>query len=202
MIADKKITNPGEGSHNTLLHTTQQLEQPLKQTTEASSAPEQSPVAREIAPATPEQPLATPEQISPTEQAFEEYKQVDDTKPEESPYVIRSSKTKQQPAAPAVTTKSQTVTDIEEIMASDLGSVYQTMTPQQQAKFKAKGEEVAEKIADLITHVGFTVKKVLSLIRDWLKMIPKVNKYFLEQEAKIKADELIKYATSKHSKES
>jgi len=30
------------------------------------------------------------------------------------------------------------------------------------------------------------------LIKKWLLLIPGVNKYFLEQEAKIKADEIVK----------
>lgn len=189
MTADKKTNHPGEGSHDALPHTTQQLEQPRKQSAEILATPDVQPAVE-----------TKPEQLSPTEAAFEQYKQVDDTKPDESPYVIRHAHAKSAKPIPTDDGQSKIVTDIEEIMASDLGSAYQTMTPQQQVKFKAKGEEVAKKIAELITHVGFTVKKVLSLIRDWLKMIPKVNTYFLEQEVKIKTDELIKYAKSKHSK--
>ena len=35
------------------------------------------------------------------------------------------------------------------------------------------------------------VKRVLELIYEWLKTIPGVNKFFLEQEAKIKTDEIM-----------
>jgi hypothetical protein len=35
------------------------------------------------------------------------------------------------------------------------------------------------------------VKKVRDLIIKWLRIIPGVNRYFLEQEAKIKSDRLL-----------
>ena len=35
------------------------------------------------------------------------------------------------------------------------------------------------------------VKKIFILIISWLKIIPGVNKFFLEQEAKIKADRIL-----------
>jgi hypothetical protein len=31
----------------------------------------------------------------------------------------------------------------------------------------------------------------VEIIRNWLKLIPRVNKYFLEQESKIKTDRII-----------
>jgi hypothetical protein len=41
------------------------------------------------------------------------------------------------------------------------------------------------------------VKKILALIRDWLKLIPGVNRFFLEQEAKIKTDKILLAAEEK-----
>jgi len=43
-------------------------------------------------------------------------------------------------------------------------------------------------------------RKVLHLIRDWLKIIPGINKYFLEQEAKIKTDKIIELAEQEKQK--
>ena len=37
-------------------------------------------------------------------------------------------------------------------------------------------------------------RKILKLIRSWLKLIPGVNKFFLEQEAKIKTDKIVDLA--------
>jgi hypothetical protein len=37
----------------------------------------------------------------------------------------------------------------------------------------------------------FKVKAIVDLIKKWLAIIPGVNKFFLEQEAKIKTDQII-----------
>lgn len=133
---------------------------------------------------------------SKAEQAFEQYKGVNDEHPEESPYVIKQAKSARDDDI--VQSKPQQVTDIEDIMTEDLSDLYQAMTPEEQAKFKAKGEEVAEEINSLMGKAKLTAKKVLQLIRNWLKLLPGVNKYFLEQEAKIKTEELIHYARERN----
>ena len=35
------------------------------------------------------------------------------------------------------------------------------------------------------------VKKILKLILEWLRILPGINRFFLEQEAKIKTDRII-----------
>ena len=87
--------------------------------------------------------------------------------------------------------KTEEQIQIETILSEGLESVYAELPPNRQAEFKAKGEETAKKIEKLMQSVKVKMRKVASLIRDWLKMIPGVNKYFLEQESKIKADKLM-----------
>ena len=41
------------------------------------------------------------------------------------------------------------------------------------------------------------VDKVFDLIKNWLGLIPGVNKYFLRQESKIKTDKLLKLKKEK-----
>jgi len=65
------------------------------------------------------------------------------------------------------------------------------MTPKQQKKFKTEGEETVKKINVLLRDAKVKIKKIVDLIRRWLRNIPKVNKHFLEQEAKIKADRIV-----------
>jgi hypothetical protein len=65
------------------------------------------------------------------------------------------------------------------------------LPPDQQAAFKKVGEETAEKIKGMMDSGKLKAKKVVDLIKDWLKMIPGVNKFFLEQEAKIKTDKIM-----------
>lgn len=149
--------------------------------------------------------LARPPEQRPTEAAFEQYKQIpDEQRPDESPYVIRQAATRQ-PTDQVMTDdaqKSPVQIEIENIMADGLEAPYRSMTPEQQEKFRKKGEEVAKAIENMITHVKLTARKVLHLIREWLKLIPGVNRYFLEQEAKLKTDEIMKYGREKLLKKS
>lgn len=156
-------------------------------------------VKEHLAPHGVEQPIVAPdikpktEQIAPTEQAFEQYKQVDEQKPDESPYVVKQAGRAQ---VDDVMTddvgKSPLQIKVEEVMADGLDSSYQSMTPEQQVKFRQKGEEVAKIIEELTTKLKLTARKVLHLLRSWLKLIPGINKFFLEQEAKLKTDEIMK----------
>ena len=72
------------------------------------------------------------------------------------------------------------------------------MTPVQQMQFRQKGEETASKIEKLLLDVKVKIKEVLNLLREWLKVIPGVNKFFIEQEAKIKADRILNLHEQKH----
>lgn len=80
--------------------------------------------------------------------------------------------------------------EIEKIMSEGLEDEYQQLTPQQQEKFKKAGEKTATKIQKLFKKTKFNVHKAYKLLVAWLRKIPHVNKFFLQQEAKIKADAL------------
>lgn len=94
--------------------------------------------------------------------------------------------------APVAPAKSQVLEKIEDVLEEDLEAIYFQLPPERQAEFAQKGEETATKIEGLLGHVKFKVSKILELIKNWLKLIPGVNKYFLEQEAKIKTDKILK----------
>jgi len=97
------------------------------------------------------------------------------------------------PAAPTAVapTKSPVLEKIEDVLEEDLGDIYFQMPAEKQTEFKQTGEETASKIVMLLSSVKVQVKKILELIIKWLRVIPHVNKYFLEQEAKIKTDKLL-----------
>ena len=80
---------------------------------------------------------------------------------------------------------------VESILEEDLTDTFLAMPPDLQMKFKDKGEETAGKIREMLDSAKVSTKKVFDLIKDWLKMIPGVNKFFLEQEAKIKTDKIL-----------
>ena len=95
-------------------------------------------------------------------------------------------------AAPQAAVKNPVLEKIEDILEEDLEQIYFQMPPNKQAEFTKAGEETASKINLLLQGVKIQVRKILDLIIRWLKIIPGINKYFLEQEAKIKTDELLK----------
>ncbi|MBI4122276.1 MAG: type IV secretion system DNA-binding domain-containing protein [Parcubacteria group bacterium] len=96
------------------------------------------------------------------------------------------------PAPVVAVAKSETLVQIEQVMEERLQDAYQRMTPEARLAFKQKGEETATQIERLLEQVKVQSKKIFQLLFAWLKIIPGVNKYFLEQEAKLKTDELMR----------
>lgn len=79
---------------------------------------------------------------------------------------------------------------VESIMSDGLEDEFVQMSPEEQAEFKRVGEETAIKINELLEKAKVKIKKVLDLLKIWLKLIPGANKFFIEQEAKIRADKI------------
>ncbi|PKM88868.1 hypothetical protein CVU83_01030 [Candidatus Falkowbacteria bacterium HGW-Falkowbacteria-2] len=103
-------------------------------------------------------------------------------------------------AGPVVVTdtdyRKQREAAVDSILADGLDQVFLKMSPEDQRRFKAEGEKTAAEINRLLDKAKVGVSKVMSLIKRWLGLIPGVNKYFLEQEAKIKADKILKIKKS------
>ncbi len=81
--------------------------------------------------------------------------------------------------------------EIEDILEEDLKDLYVSMPPEKQATFREQGEETRTKVRVLVGSAKVNAKKIFQLIRGWLKIIPGVNRFFLEQEAKIKTDKIL-----------
>lgn len=81
--------------------------------------------------------------------------------------------------------------EIENILEENLKDIYSQMDEIQQRAFKQEGEKVASRIEILLKNARDKSKEILRLILGWLKIIPGVNKFFLEKEAKIKADRIM-----------
>ena len=81
---------------------------------------------------------------------------------------------------------------IDAILSEGLNDIFLSMDTKQQKIFKEEGEKTTVKINLLLNSAKVKLKNIIDLIKNWLKLIPKINPYFLEQEAKIKADKIIK----------
>ena len=87
--------------------------------------------------------------------------------------------------------EEEEVHEIESILSENLEELYEQMTPQLQEQFKVEGEATARKIHGLLQKTKIRFKEIIGLIKQWLTMIPGVNKFFLEQETKIKTEKVI-----------
>ena len=86
---------------------------------------------------------------------------------------------------------------IEKILEDNMEEIYLNLSPEKQKEFRVTGEQTARQINAILEKTKFKIKEIINLIRKWLSLIPGVNKFFLEQEAKIKADKIIHLKNSK-----
>jgi len=88
--------------------------------------------------------------------------------------------------------KSQVLQNIELILQEDIGYLYSELSPPDKEIFKQKGEMTATKIRMLLNEATEKVWQIFKLIVEWLKYLPGVNRSFIEQEAKIKTDKIVR----------
>jgi len=87
---------------------------------------------------------------------------------------------------------------IERILSEDLYDLYRGLPQDSQATFLKKGEETAGRLRAMVGKAHLKAKDVLTLIVNWLKLIPGVNRFFLEQESKIKTDKIVELHRRRH----
>jgi len=122
---------------------------------------------------------------------------------EQEPKKVEKSEVEAKPLSKAVKVKdsqvqnittpeyNQLYRDVETILEKNLTQIYYNIPSKKQAEFKRIGEETASKISQLLSQVKLKANKIYHLIIKWLKIIPGINKHYIEQEAKIKTDQLI-----------
>lgn len=146
----------------------------------------------------PETPPTLETNLPATEQNAEFREKIKSEKPEKDGFIdesieglkkkLKSSK-KKPSQIPQI--RDEVTVAIEKIMEEDLKDAFNELTPIQKQEFKIKGEETASQIRILLQRTHVKVKNVFKLILEWLKMLPGINKFFLEQEAKIKTDKIL-----------
>ncbi|MCK4967840.1 MAG: hypothetical protein KAS12_02185 [Candidatus Aenigmarchaeota archaeon] len=121
-------------------------------------------------------------------------------KEEETPQITITPPSTKKTVLPEVKPiiKSTTRQQIESILSDGLDNLYLSLSKDEQIRFKEKGEETASKIEKIIKSAKINFKKIVDLIKKWLATIPGVNRFFLEQEAKIKTDKIINLSDQKN----
>ncbi len=137
-----------------------------------------------------------PPRVERTEQVREKEKTENiqspkEQKPVEEGLISRIRKPKVIPQVKPIT-RDEITRDVEHIMSEGLTEAFKALSPIKQQEFKMKGEETAREIRSLLFSTKVKMKKIFELIFDWLKLLPGVNKFFLEQEAKIKAERVMR----------
>lgn len=94
------------------------------------------------------------------------------------------------PPPPQPLKKDPIQIDVEAVLSENLAEFYKSLPADKKTEFKNRGEEVANQVVGMIRSGIMQVKRVLEMIRSWLKLIPGVNNFFLEQEAKLKMDKI------------
>lgn len=148
----------------------------------------------ESRPQTQEHPQAEKAEITPKETSAPEGN-IEDT----ISTLTQTLKKSKRPVTTGPIVRDALTKEVENIMADGLQDTYKNMTAIQRQEFKMKGEEVAVAIRELLTHTKVKIKKIFVLVFEWLKLIPGVNIFFLEQEAKIKAERIMRlHEMNKH----
>ncbi len=85
----------------------------------------------------------------------------------------------------------QLAQDVEAVLEDGLGELYQSLDEATKREFKTAGERTSSTIAQMLQRTHVRVRKILTLIVSWLRIIPGISKLFIEQEAKIKTDRIL-----------
>jgi len=85
---------------------------------------------------------------------------------------------------------------IESILSEDIYSIYSELSEAKKKEFQKKGVETAIQIKKMLRQAKIKVHDLLELIKNWLLLLPGINKFFLEQEAKIKTDKVLELKRS------
>lgn len=160
--------------------------------TPAAPKPEQEPVdIFEVIDRTPERPPEVkPEKVR---EALEQHGSRFEQHPEVSVQVKETPSIAPAPAMPLpISAPDQQLQQVEQVLAEGLQDIFASLPPAEQQKFKVSGEQAAQEVDSLLRQVKVKVSAIVDVIRRWLSSIPGVNKFFVEQEAKIKAEKLVK----------
>jgi hypothetical protein len=162
----------------------------------------------------PERPLAPPEVPQPSEltplqadeqvlEHLQEEEKAEEFLETEEVIVTPPVATTPVASAPAAVVappvkKDEALLEVEKILEDGLGDFVTALPEAPKARFLMLGREVAAKIAQMVRGYKVKVRDVVQLIREWLLVIPGVNAFFLEQEAKIKTDRILQFEQHYH----
>ena len=167
-----------------------------------SSSPREAPPTPPVAPSSPElTPLQADElalEHLQEEESAETFLEQDPPAAASALQAQITTAAVQTPPVAAPVKKDETVLEVEKILEDGLGDFVASMPDAPKARFMQLGQQIAAQIALMVRGYKVKVRTVIHLIREWLLVIPGVNAFFLEQEAKIKTDRILAYEQQYH----
>ena len=158
---------------------------------------------REVPPAPPAPEQAKAPEAAETRPAAETAPQGAEVRaamPEQAPAPVATAKTSAKADA-APQEKDKYRVKVERILEQNLWDLYFALPQGSREKFKAEGEKAAATLRAAIEGKKVKPNQVLGAVHKWLKTIPRVNPYFLEQEAKIKTDQVMDLVAERRKEE-
>jgi hypothetical protein len=98
------------------------------------------------------------------------------------------------PAASISTELSPLAREVDAVLEEGLATIYATLPRENQDQFRNTGKVLVQKIEVTINQSNLKLKRLIQWLRSWLKIIPGINRFFLEQELKIKSDKIMDIA--------
>lgn len=77
------------------------------------------------------------------------------------------------------------------ILSEDMAELITPLTLESRREFQAEGLKTVSKLEELLRRTHIQLRQVWKLLWDWLKRLPGVNRFFLEQEVKKKTEEIM-----------
>ncbi|MBP9762969.1 hypothetical protein KBD34_05145 [Patescibacteria group bacterium] len=170
----------------------------------SGTTPPEAPKAPEVVPApspefTPSPPPLSQEALPQEPQLEAEAVQVAPAPVDITAHEPADDQLAATPAAPAIAIPPDKVAeDVDTILKDGLEEAVAAMPEDAKQRFWQKGKEIGALVADMVRHYKVEVKRVLHLLKEWLISIPGVNRFFLEQEAKIKTDRILDLERLRH----
>ena len=95
------------------------------------------------------------------------------------------------PDVASIAAKDEELVSIENELSSGLENLYAALPEDRKALFRQQGEELAVKAQTLMREARLKIGELVRLILSWLKVLPGVSSFFAEQQAVIKAQNLL-----------
>lgn len=96
-----------------------------------------------------------------------------------------------QTPSPAISSAATVEGRLRQILSEDMAELLTALPADKKFEVQTEGLKTIAQIQKLLKQAHLQIRKIFQLIWQWLKRIPGLNRFFLEQEAKKKTEEIL-----------